>query len=62
MKVYFFAAEFTKNTGRTITWKVERAGVVTWWRWLKQVGQLSQPNHAAACVSCGCENALPLHS
>ena len=24
MKVYFFAAEFTKNSGETISWKAER--------------------------------------
>jgi len=27
MKVYIFAAEFTKNTGQTITWKTDRDGV-----------------------------------
>jgi len=30
-KSNFFAAEFTKNTGQTITWK---AGGWEWWRWL----------------------------
>jgi len=30
MRVYFFAAEFTKNTGQTnATWKAVRVGVVT---------------------------------
>ena len=29
MKVQKIAAEFTKNTGKTITWNVERVGVVT---------------------------------
>jgi len=28
MKV-FFTAEFTKDTGETITWKADRVGVVT---------------------------------